>query len=50
MPLLRPLGYIPTAVLYAFYAVFVIYGFVAWVRATRTSGRTGTGGGAASTG
>jgi nicotinamide mononucleotide transporter len=29
-------GYIPTAVLYAFYAVFVIYGFVVWLRASRT--------------
>jgi len=36
VPLLVHSGYIPTAVLYAFYAVFVIYGFVAWVRATRT--------------
>ena len=36
VPLLVHSGYIPTAVLYAFYSVFVIYGFVAWVRATRT--------------
>jgi len=36
VPLLVHSGYIPTAVLYAFYALFVIYGFVAWVRATRT--------------
>ena len=31
-----PYGYIPTAVLYAFYTVFVIYGLVTWVRATYT--------------
>jgi nicotinamide mononucleotide transporter len=36
VPLLVHSGYIPTAVLYAFYSVFVIYGFIAWVRATRT--------------
>jgi nicotinamide mononucleotide transporter len=36
VPLLVHSGYIPTAVLYAVYAVFVIYGFVAWVRASRT--------------
>jgi nicotinamide mononucleotide transporter len=36
VPLLVQSGYIPTAVLYAVYAVFVIYGFVAWVRASRT--------------
>ncbi len=35
VPLLLHSGYIPTAVLYAFYAVFVIYGFTVWVRATR---------------
>jgi nicotinamide mononucleotide transporter len=36
VPLLIHSGYIPTAVLYAFYAVFVIYGFVVWLRASRT--------------
>ncbi|MGN6751573.1 MAG: nicotinamide mononucleotide transporter family protein [Intrasporangium sp.] len=36
VPLLIHSGYIPTAVLYAVYAVFVIYGFVVWLRATRT--------------
>lgn len=36
VPLLLHSGYIPTAVLYAFYAAFVIYGFVVWIRATRT--------------
>ncbi len=36
VPLLVHSGYIPTAVLYGFYAIFVIYGFVAWVRASRT--------------
>jgi len=35
VPLLLHSNYIPTAVLYAFYAVFVIYGFVVWLRATR---------------
>ena len=35
VPLLVQSGYLPTAVLYAVYAVFVIYGFVAWVRASR---------------
>ncbi|MFZ0159976.1 MAG: nicotinamide riboside transporter PnuC [Kineosporiaceae bacterium] len=36
VPLLLHSNYIPTAVLYAFYAVFVIYGFVVWLRASRT--------------
>ncbi len=36
VPLLLHSGYIPTAVLYAFYAAFVIYGFLVWIRATRT--------------
>jgi len=36
VPLLVQSGYIPTAVLYAVYAVFVVYGFVAWVRASRS--------------
>lgn len=35
VPLLLHSNYIPTAVLYAFYAVFVIYGFVVWLRASR---------------
>jgi len=35
VPLLLHSGYIPTAVLYAFYAVFVIYGFTVWTRASR---------------
>ena len=35
VPLLWHSGYIPTAVLYAFYSVFVIYGFVVWLRATQ---------------
>ncbi len=35
VPLLLRSNYIPTAVLYAFYAVFVIYGFVVWLRASR---------------
>ncbi|OFE17712.1 hypothetical protein BA895_14580 [Humibacillus sp. DSM 29435] len=36
VPLLIHSGYIPTAVLYAVYSVFVIYGFVVWLRASRT--------------
>lgn len=38
-----PLGfatnYVPTAVLYTFYGLFVIYGFFQWVKATRTDER-----------
>ena len=36
VPLLIHSGYIPTAVLYAVYSVFVIYGFLVWLKATRT--------------
>lgn len=36
VPLLWHSGYLPTAVLYAVYALFVLYGFVVWLRATRT--------------
>lgn len=35
VPLLVHSGYIPTAVLYAVYSIFVIYGFVVWLRASR---------------
>ncbi len=35
VPLLLHSGYIPTAVLYAFYAVFVVYGFTVWLKASR---------------
>ncbi|MDN5764299.1 MAG: nicotinamide riboside transporter PnuC [Humibacillus sp.] len=35
VPLLIHSGYIPTAVLYGVYSVFVIYGFVVWLRASR---------------
>ncbi len=35
VPLLLHSGYIPTAVLYAFYSGFVIYGFTVWLRASR---------------
>ncbi len=35
VPLLLHSGYIPTAVLYAFYSVFVIYGFTVWLKASR---------------
>lgn len=34
VPLLWHSGYLPTAVLYAVYAAFVLYGFVVWLRAT----------------
>lgn len=32
--------YVPTAVLYAFYGIFVVYGFIAWVKASRGPTRT----------
>ena len=32
-------GYVPTAVLYVFYGMFVIYGFTQWVKASRTDHR-----------
>ncbi len=35
VPLLWHSGYLPTAVLYAVYAAFVLYGFVVWLRASR---------------
>lgn len=35
VPLLWHSGYLPTALLYGVYAVFVLYGFVVWRRATR---------------
>lgn len=35
VPLLLHSGYLPTAVLYAFYAAFVLYGFLVWLRASR---------------
>jgi nicotinamide mononucleotide transporter len=35
VPLLLHSNYIPTAVLYAFYAVFVVYGFTVWLKASR---------------
>ncbi|WP_338747807.1 nicotinamide mononucleotide transporter family protein [Janibacter alittae] len=36
VPLLWHSGYLPTALLYALYAIFVGYGFLVWRRATRT--------------
>ncbi len=36
VPLLWHSGYLPTAVLYFVYAAFVVYGFVVWLRASRT--------------
>lgn len=35
VPLGFATGYIPTAVMYTFYGLFVIYGFTQWVKATR---------------
>jgi len=32
-------GYVPTAVLYSFYGLFVLYGFTQWVKASRTEHR-----------
>ena len=32
-------GYVPTAVLYIFYGLFVVYGFTQWVKASRTEHR-----------
>lgn len=32
-------GYVPTAVLYIFYGLFVVYGFIQWVKASRTGHR-----------
>lgn len=36
VPLGFATGYVPTAVMYTFYGLFVIYGFTQWVKATRT--------------
>lgn len=36
VPLLWHSGYLPTAFLYAVYALFVAYGFVVWLRASRS--------------
>lgn len=36
VPLLWHSGYLPTAILYALYAAFVLYGFFVWLRASRT--------------
>ena len=35
VPLGFATGYVPTAVLYTFYGVFVVYGFLQWVKASR---------------
>ncbi|ADU48133.1 nicotinamide riboside transporter PnuC [Intrasporangium calvum] len=32
-------GYVPTAVLYSFYGLFVVYGFIQWVQVSRTEHR-----------
>ena len=36
VPLGFATGYVPTAVMYTFYGLFVIYGFTQWVKVTRT--------------
>jgi nicotinamide mononucleotide transporter len=36
-------GYVPTAVMYTFYGMFVIYGFTQWVKATRATAATQDG-------
>ncbi|HET9021758.1 MAG TPA: nicotinamide riboside transporter PnuC [Ornithinibacter sp.] len=36
VPLGFATGYVPTAVMYTFYGLFVVYGFTQWVKATRT--------------
>lgn len=40
VPTLLKNNYVPSAVLYAFYAAFVVYGFIVWLRATRAESRT----------
>ena len=35
VPLGFATGYVPTAVMYTFYGMFVIYGFTQWVKVTR---------------
>ena len=44
VPELLHFGYYPSAILYAIYAGFVIWGFVVWLRLSRASsaGRVGT--------
>ena len=37
VPLGFATGYVPTSVMYIFYGMFVVYGFVQWVRVTRAS-------------
>ena len=39
MPFGFATGYVPTAVLYVFYGLFVVYGFTQWVKASRTEHR-----------
>ncbi|MFJ6131150.1 nicotinamide riboside transporter PnuC [Janibacter terrae] len=41
VPLLWHSGYLPTAFLYAVYAIFVVYGFVVWRRASRAESPDG---------
>jgi nicotinamide mononucleotide transporter len=38
VPLGFATGYVPTAVMYIFYGLFVLYGFTQWVKATRAAG------------
>ena len=37
VPLGFATGYVPTAVMYTFYGLFVLYGFTQWVKVTRTA-------------
>jgi len=40
VPLGFATGYVPTAVMYIFYGLFVLYGFTQWVKVTRDARRT----------
>jgi nicotinamide mononucleotide transporter len=44
VPLGFATGYVPTAVMYTFYGMFVIYGFVQWVKVTRAEAAKSTQG------
>ena len=41
VPLGFATGYVPTAVMYIFYGMFVLYGFTQWVKATRAAAAVG---------
>jgi len=44
VPLGFATGYVPTAVMYIFYGLFVLYGFTQWVKVTREAKRADTAG------